>query len=135
MFAGEKGYLFGSINNTLPPPAGQADSAEVAEALVQGNKSICISCPPINSGVPQTDRTITWETIYPSAPATVTMLLEGAMRDFDGAPSEYVTVDTSTNVSGEVRQTQITGFEYFRARASVVTGGSSPTCIVKMKGV
>lgn len=62
-------------------------------------------------------------TQFPSAPGTVTILLEGT---YDG--STWFTLATTTSVSGETQYSNgLLPFTNLRARCTAVTGGSSPT--------
>ena len=67
-----------------------------------------------NPGVPS----ITWQTIFSSAPASVSVRLEGSL---DGV--SWGTIDTSTNVNGEIRQI-IGPYNFVRANNNAVTGGA-----------
>jgi hypothetical protein len=57
------------------------------------------------------------------------MTLECADFDID---SEYVQVDSSNDVGGDNRSITLTRFRFVRVTASGVTGGSSPTAIVRL---
>lgn len=130
VYPGENAYLFGSIDHSTPPAAGVADNPEVAEPLVV-SKSLCICVAPLMSGQVGVGKTITWETTYPSAPASgLTIALQGAMRDIE---AEYTDIDTSTAVGGEIRRTASQDFKFFRGRVGAFTGGTNPTVIMKMK--
>jgi hypothetical protein len=73
--------------------------------------------------------TLQWSTTYPSAPSGVTMTLECADFDID---SEYVQVDSSNDVGGDNRSITLTRFRFVRVTASGVSGGSSPSAIVRL---
>src|SRR6266852_9622813 len=77
--------------------------AEVAEALTNNSSSqqFAIIDP---TGFDVNSKVLTWQTTYPSQPAGITAILQGAMQDIDG---QYVTLDTSTAVGGELRQVTI----------------------------
>lgn len=99
---------------------------EVAEALTNtASQSFAVPEP---AGANTNPKTITWSTAYPTAPATVTMVLQGSLFDLD---SQYQTLDTSTNVNGEERVFTSTAFRFLRLKASGVTG-AAPTCIGKI---
>jgi len=67
-----------------------------------------------NQGVPY----ITWQTSFSAAPGSVTILLQASL---DG--SNWFTIDTSTNVNGEIRT--VTGsFRFIRINNSAVTVGA-----------
>src|SRR3984957_12572155 len=48
---------------------------------------------PSYAGQPNNGRSISWQTIYGSAPSAISVVLQGAMNDVD---AQYSTVDTST---------------------------------------
>lgn len=112
------------------PDAGQAyiPVPETAEALANGS-SRQFAVQPISKDN-TSGRTITWTTNYPSAPGGVTMALQAALVDLD---SEYQTVDSSTNTTGEERYVVATNFNFLRLKASGVSGGSNPTVIAKIQ--
>jgi len=99
---------------------------EVGEALTNtASQSFAVPEP---AGANTNPKTITWSTAYPTAPATVTMVLQGSLFDID---SQYQTLDTSTSTTGEERVFTSTAFRFLRLKASGVTG-ASPTCIGKI---
>ena len=114
-------------NQTTTPDTGMAYVlvSEVGETLVNAS-SKAFALPSVR-GV--NGMTLTWSTLYPSAPAGVTMTLQAAMEDID---SQYTTLDTSTNVNGDVRSITLTLFRFVRVTASGVSGGSSPTSVVRI---
>jgi hypothetical protein len=65
---------------------------------------------------------ITWTTAFASAPASVTILLQGSLDS-----STYYTLDTSTNVNGEIRSIT-TAAKFFRCFISAKSGGGNTTC-------
>lgn len=74
----------------------------------------------------RTFETIGWQVSYSAAPATTTVLLEASL---DG--STWFTVDTSTNVNGEIRQ--LNGpYKFLRANNTVSTGGAGKTLTVQI---
>jgi hypothetical protein len=68
---------------------------------------------------------VTWQTIYSAAPTTVTVLLQGSTDCLN-----YATIDTSTNINGEIRSV-FGSFKCLRVNNSVVTGGAGKTLTVK----
>lgn len=118
-------YFFGGIN---PPPYGTG-LTETTEALVQGTKSVCLVTPAVVGGNPTAQRQLSWSTEFPSAPVSVKMDLQAAMRDVE---AEYVTIDSSTNVGGEVRTIQ-SNLIFFRLVATTVSGGTNPSVIAKAR--
>jgi hypothetical protein len=100
---------------------------EAGEALTNtASQSFAIQVP---AGQNESGRSITWSTVYPSAPGAVTMALQGSNFDLD---SQYQTLDTSTNVNGDERVFANANFRFLRLKASGVSGGSSPTVIGKI---
>ncbi len=101
--------------------------AEVAEALTNNSSSqqFAIIDP---TGFDVNSKVLTWQTTYPSQPAGITAILQGAMQDIDG---QYVTLDTSTAVGGELRQVTINEVGFVRVRITGL-GGAAPTGIIKL---
>src|SRR5687767_10829347 len=65
-------------------------------------------------------RTVTWRASYTGGPAAVNVVLQGAINDVD---AEYVTLDTTTNVSGETRVVQNANVRFLRGQMVSHTGG------------
>ena len=72
--------------------------------------------------------TLQWSTSFPSAPSTCTTTLQVADFDLD---ANYVDLDSSMDTGGDSRSITLTRFRFLRAVWSNVTGGSSPTGIVR----
>lgn len=68
-------------------------------------------------------RGISWFTLFAGSPATVSIKLQGADVDQDSA---YTTVDTSTVATGESRSVGTINYNFYRINA-ICTGGTSPT--------
>lgn len=100
---------------------------EVGETLVNAS-SIAFAMQEI-VGQNANARTITWSTMYPSAPTSVTMTLQASLFDID---AQYQSLDSSTNTAGDERQVTASNFRFLRVVASAVVGGTSPTSIVKV---
>lgn len=101
---------------------------EVGEALTNTASQAFAVPEPVGRNT--NEKTITWSTAYPTAPATVSMALQGSLFDID---AQYQTIDTSTNTAGEERVSTLTHYRFLRLKASSVTG-ASPTCIGKIYG-
>jgi hypothetical protein len=99
---------------------------EVGESLT--NQTCLQFGLPEVSGENTNARSITWTTAFTGSPSTVTVDLYGAMDDVD---AQYGKLDTSTSNSGETRIIANVNFRFLRAKISNVSGGSSPTGIVK----
>ncbi|MGH9780384.1 MAG: hypothetical protein ACRD33_01075, partial [Candidatus Acidiferrales bacterium] len=94
-----------------------------AEAPAAGQASQQFALPSY-SGFPENGRTIRWQTIFGSAPTSVSMVLQTAMVDAD---AQYTTVDTSTATTGEARTVAGVRGKFIRAKVSAITGGSGVT--------
>jgi hypothetical protein len=113
----------------VTPDIGEArvPIAEVAEALTNNSSSVQFAIPdPVGSDT--NTKVCTWQTTYTSQPAGITVALQGAMQDVD---AQYVNLDTSTAVAGEIKQTTINEVSFLRIR---ITGlaGTAPAGIVKL---
>jgi len=94
-----------------------------AEAPAAGQASQQFALPNY-SGFPENGRTIRWQTIFGTAPTSVSVVLQTAMIDSD---AQYATVDTSTATSGEARTIAGVRGNFIRAKVSAITGGSGVT--------
>ena len=99
---------------------------ETSEALiVMATKAFSI---PDYQGEETNGLTITWETTFPVAPSAVQIQLQAALQNI---PSQYATLDTSSNVGGEIRSVTLTRYNFIRANI-VSVSGSNPTGIIKL---
>ena len=107
-------------NSIYPGDVVFAFNAEVP-AAGQASQQFAL---PSYSGFPENGRTVRWQTIFGTAPTSVSVVLQTAMIDAD---AQYATVDTSTATTGEART--ITGVrgQFIRAKVSAITGGSGVT--------
>lgn len=71
--------------------------------------------------------TITWTITYSGAPASITVLLEGSLDN-----SNWFTIDTSTNTSGEGRTVSPLAWRFIRARISASSGGTGITVSINV---
>ncbi|MHB8755334.1 MAG: hypothetical protein ACYC92_10325 [Candidatus Acidiferrales bacterium] len=94
-----------------------------AEAPAAGQASQQFALPNY-SGFPENGRTIRWQTIFGTAPTSVSVVLQTAMTDSD---AQYATVDTSTATTGEARTIAGVRGNFIRAKVSAITGGSGVT--------
>lgn len=94
-----------------------------AEAPAAGQTSQQFALPSY-SGFPENGRTIRWQTIFGTAPTSVSVVLQTAMIDSD---AQYATVDTSAAASGEARTIAGVRGNFVRAKVSAITGGSGVT--------
>jgi hypothetical protein len=100
--------------------------AETSAALTNNSSSVqaAVQSP---TGDAANNMTFTWQTFYPSTPAGITVTLQASLVDLD---SEYFTLDSSTNVAGEIRNVNIDGVNFLRVRITGL-GGTAPTGIIK----
>ena len=123
---------FGLINANISqtPDSGKALVAvpEVPEPLTNST-SQAFAIPENSPAQNENGITVTWSTAYPSAPSAVSMQLQASITNVD---SQFQTLDTSTNTSGDLRVITLTRFRFIRMKATGVSGGSSPTVIGKI---
>jgi hypothetical protein len=113
--------------NTQTPPysifPGDVALAFNSETPSAGQASQQFALPSY-AGQANNGRTISWQTIYGSAPSAISVVLQGAMNDVD---AQYSTVDTSTATAGETRAVNNVRANFVRAKVSSITGGSGIT--------
>jgi hypothetical protein len=103
-------------------------TVEVGDTLASSTKYLQFSVPqPIN--YPSSGRTVSWSTVIGGAPSGVTINLQGALVDVD---SQYSTLDSSTNTTGETRYTVGVDLPFLRLTSGTITGGTSPTLVGKI---
>ncbi|HEV2314449.1 MAG TPA: hypothetical protein VGR94_04015 [Candidatus Acidoferrales bacterium] len=107
-------------NSVYPGDVALAFNAE-APGAGQASQQFAL---PSYSGFPENGRTIRWQTIFGTAPTSVSMVLQTAMVDAD---TQYTTVDTSTATTGEARTIAGVRGNFIRAKVSAITGGSGIT--------
>lgn len=109
----------------LPPPASITLQPGIVESVlttllttdVKGNGYAIPHMQGVGSG-----RNISWKTIQLGGPSVVNVVLEVAQSDVD---ADYVQLDLSTNIAGEVRQVAAVLSNWIRARSTARTGGTS----------
>lgn len=113
--------------NTQNPPnsiyPGDVALAFNAEAPSAGQASQQFALPNY-SGFPENGRTIRWQTIFGTAPSSVSISLQTAMNDVS---SQYATIDTSTAAGGESRTISGVRGNFIRAVVTAISGGSGVT--------
>jgi hypothetical protein len=118
VYPGHNAHAVGYLSKG--PGAPSPWNADQYELVTQGYTSIPVAVAAQTAWRGYTGRTVIWEILYsggsPPSPA-ITLVLQGSIDN-----SDFVTVDTSTNTSGEVRQTNITGFRYFRVVVQTLSG-------------
>ena|SRR5258708_1302244 len=122
-------YSFGRAAGYADAPTINTEFAETLPANGTAGRQFAIRTV-IQGSDTQNAPAITWSTEFPSAPSTVAVDLEGAIRDVE---AEYVKIDESTNAAGEVRTVAwgITKFNFLRIKVKTSTGGTLPTIIAK----
>lgn len=76
------------------------------------------------AGFPDQGRTVRWQTIFGSAPSSVSFALQAAAADVD---AEYSTIDTSTVTAGEARTVAGVRARFLRVKCLSASGGSGFT--------
>ena len=115
-----------NYNTQVPPYSifpGDVALAFNSEGPAAGQASQQYALPSY-AGMPNNGRTVTWQTIYGSAPSAISVALQTAMNDVD---AQYATVDTSTATAGETRVVTNVRANFIRAKISSITGGSGIT--------
>ncbi|HEV2489522.1 MAG TPA: hypothetical protein VGT03_06925 [Candidatus Acidoferrales bacterium] len=115
-----------NFNAQNPPFAiypGDVALAFNAEAPSAGQASQQFALPSY-SGFPENGRTIRWQTLFGTAPTSVSIVLQTAMNDVD---AQYATIDTSSATAGEARTVTGVRGNFIRAKVSSITGGSGVT--------
>jgi hypothetical protein len=115
-----------NYNAQVPPYAifpGDVALAFNSEAPSGGQASQQFALPSY-SGFPENGRTIRWQTLFGTAPTSVSIVLQTAMNDVD---AQYATIDTSSATAGEARTVTGVRGNFIRAKISAITGGSGVT--------
>lgn len=107
-------------NSIYPGDVALAFDAE-APAAGQASQQFAL---PNYSGFPENGRTIRWQTIYGTAPTSVSVALQTAMSDAD---AQYATIDASTATAGEARTVTGVRGNFIRAKVTAISGGSGVT--------
>jgi hypothetical protein len=112
-----------NYNAQVPPYSifpGDVALAFNSEAPSAGQASQQFALPSY-AGFPENGRTISWQTIYGTAPSAISVVLQTAMNDID---AQYATIDTSTATAGEARTVTGVRGNFIRAKVSSITGGA-----------
>src|ERR1700689_171864 len=115
-----------SYSNTTPPLAlypGDVGFSFSNESPASGTAGAQFALPE-PAGVPNQQHTVRWQTIFVSAPSSISLVLQGAMADVD---SEYATIDTSTATAGEARTVAGVRARFLRVKCTAASGGSGYT--------
>ena len=122
-----------TYQNATPPSAlypgdvGYSWNNETFPAAATSGAQFALSTP--GGYAPETGFAVRWQTIYGTAPSAISIQLQGAMADVD---AEYMTIDTSTNASGEGRQVTGVQAKFLRIKLNTVTGGSGLTAKIQV---
>jgi hypothetical protein len=107
-------------NSIYPGDVALAFNAE-APAAGQASQQFAL---PNYSGFPENGRTIRWQTLYGTAPSSISVALQTAMND---VAAQYATIDTSTATAGEARTVTGVRGNFIRAIVNAISGGSGVT--------
>jgi hypothetical protein len=118
VYPGQDGFAIGYKSVPGGPPA--LASAQY-ETITSGFKSKCIAVASQTGDRGYTQRQITWQVKYGTAPSVVAWVLQGSIDDVD---ADYVQVDTSSAITN-FSQTVATNFRFFRLLAQTVTGAAT----------
>jgi hypothetical protein len=115
-----------TYSNTNPPLAlfpGDIGFSFSNEAPAGGTAGSQFALPS-PAGFPEQGRTVRWQTIFASAPTSISLSLQSAISDVD---SEYSTLDTSTATAGEARTVTEVRANFLRVKCNSASGGSGYT--------
>jgi hypothetical protein len=106
---------------------GYVPMPEIGEACANG-ASVAFAIQDI-AGHNDNGLTVQWSTSYPSSPAIMTAILQGA--DFD-ADDQYIEIDRSTQLPTDSRASTQTRFRFLRVLWQDLAGGTDPTGVVRI---
>ena len=121
IFPQQHAFAFGYPAKPGGPPG---TTVEQYETIIAGENSVIISPALTGGSRGYTQRQVTWETLFGTAPSVGNLILQGSI---DG--EIWTNVDNSVNTGGEVR-TIATNFQRFRINVASLTGPA--TAIVKI---
>jgi hypothetical protein len=75
---------------------------------------------------------LSWQITVTGAPSGVSVTLQVSKADDQDGSDNWVTVDTSTTTTSEIRHVSNDPGVHFRANLGTLTGGTSPTVTVTM---
>jgi len=120
-----------NYNTQVPPYSifpGDVALAFNAEALAAGQASQQFALPSY-AGFPENGRTISWQTIYGSAPSAISVVLQTAMNDVDAQyaiPTGATNMTTSLTAGDNLVASGVRA-NFVRAKVTSITGGSGVT--------
>jgi hypothetical protein len=115
-----------AYSNTTPPLAlypgdvGFSFSNELPSVGEAGSQFAI----PEPAGLADQGHTVRWQTIFATAPSSISLVLQAAAADVD---SEYSTIDTSTATGGEARTVAGVRARFLRIKCTAASGGSGYT--------
>jgi hypothetical protein len=115
-----------AYSNTTPPLAlypGDVGFSFSNESPAAGTAGAQFAIPE-PAGLPDQGHTVRWQTIFATAPSSISFVLQGASADVD---SEYATIDTSTATAGEARTVTGVRARFLRIKCTAASGGSGYT--------
>jgi hypothetical protein len=115
-----------TYNNTNPPLAlfpGDVGFSFSNESPAGGTSGAQFALPQ-PAGFPDGEHTVRWQTIFATAPTSISFSLQSAMADVD---AEYTTLDTSTATAGEARTVTTVRAKFLRIKCNSASGGSGYT--------
>lgn len=115
-----------AYSNSTPPLAlypGDVGFSFSNESPAAGTAGAQFAIPE-PAGLPDQGHTVRWQTIFATAPSSISLALQGAAADVD---SEYATIDTSTATSGEARTVAGVRVRFLRIKCTAASGGSGYT--------
>lgn len=115
-----------TYSNTNPPLSlfpGDIGFSFLNEAPAGGTAGTQFALPQM-AGFPEQGRTVRWQTIFATAPTSVSLSLQSAMADVD---AEYSTIDTSTATAGEARSVTAVRANFLRVKCNAASGGTGYT--------
>src|SRR5215510_2819271 len=107
----------------MPVAVQNAVAINLLDAVAIGVQNGSSFALPVKPG------SLSWQTVYGTAPGSITVNLQGSN---DGV--NFFTLDTSTNVNGEVRIISSMSTLFIRATISASAGGTTVTVILVYKG-
>jgi hypothetical protein len=123
-------FALTSSNISTTNDSGQATvpQPEIGDAITTAAKGQQFAVQS-NPGLSQEGKNPTWEIHFPSAPASFSAQLEGAMLDVD---SQYEIVGAAQTTAGTYANNSPLNFRFFRINITALSGGTNPTVVSKI---
>jgi hypothetical protein len=110
----------------FPGDVGFSFSSEAVPGSATAGSQFALPAP---AGLPDSGRTVRWQTLFAVAPTAINVSLQGALADVDG---EYKDLDSSTNVNGEAKTVAGVQAKFLRLRVNSSTVGSGSGFTAKL---